>query len=84
MAACVFTHYPEVKRIKAGLLFVVAESFIKADFEADTGLRIFSELDNLLVSRETAYETGVFNPKQNFTCGKWCPVLSCDHNGRSQ
>jgi len=84
MAACVFTHFPEVKRIKAGLLFVVAESFIKADFEADTGLRIFSELDNLLVSRETAYETGVFNPKQNFTCSKWCPVLSCDHNGRSQ
>ena len=83
MAACVFRHFPEVKKVKAGLLFVVCEDFIKAEYEAGTGLSIFSQLDNTLVSRETAYETGVFNPKQNFTCGKWCPVVSCAHNGRN-
>ena len=36
-----------------------------------------------IVSRETAYETGVFNPKKNFTCKAWCPVSECSHNGRN-
>ena len=31
---------------------------------------------------ESAYENDVWNPKQNFTCKAWCPVLSCAHNGR--
>jgi hypothetical protein len=84
MAACVFTHFPEVKTVKAGLLFVVSEEFVKADYKAETGFNIFSELDGALVSRETAYETGVFNPKRNFTCRAWCPVLSCSHNGRNE
>jgi hypothetical protein len=84
MAACVFTHFPEVKTVKAGLLFVVSDEFIKADYKAETGFNVFSELDGTLVARETAYETGVFNPKRNFTCKAWCPVLSCAHNGRSE
>ena len=83
MAACVFTHFPEVKVVKSGLLFVVSDEFVKADYKAETGFNIFSELDGILVARETAYETGVFNPKRNFSCKAWCPVLSCSHNGRA-
>ena len=84
MAACIFVHFPQIKTVKAGLLFVVAEDFIKADYDAGTGLNIFSELDETLASRETAYEYMVFNPKQNFTCKAWCPVIICPHNGRMQ
>lgn len=84
MAACVFTHFPDVKVVKSGLLFVVSDEFVKADYKADTGFSIFSELDGILVAREKAYETGVFNPKRNFTCKKWCPVMECAHNGRNE
>lgn len=84
MAACVFAHFPEIKKVRAGLLFVVAEDLIKAEYQAETGYKIFSELDGLLVSRETAYATGVFNPKKNFSCKAWCPVLDCAHNGRNE
>ncbi len=84
MAACVFAHFPEIKTVRSALLFVIAEDLVKAEYKADTGFGIFSELDGLLVSRETAYETGVFNPKKNFSCKAWCPVLSCSHNGRSE
>lgn len=83
MSACVFLHFPEIERVKAGLLFVVCKDFVRSEYEASTGLNVFSELDGSLVSRETAYETGVFNPKQNFTCKGWCPVLDCSHNGRN-
>jgi hypothetical protein len=82
MAACIFVHFPNIKTVKAGLLFVVVGDFIKADYDAATGLDIFSELDNVLVARETAYDSLVFNPKQNFTCKAWCPVIICPHNGR--
>jgi hypothetical protein len=84
MAACVFAHFPEVKVVKTGLLFVVSEEFVKADFKAETGYSIFSELDDTLTAREAAYESEVFNPKRNFSCKAWCPVLICPHNGRSE
>jgi hypothetical protein len=84
MAACVFLHFPQVKTVKSGLLFVVCRDFIKADYEEGSGFDIFDKLEDTIVSRETAYETGVFNPKKNFTCRAWCPVLICPHNGRNE
>ena len=84
MAACVFIHYPEVEKVRGGLLFVVSKDFIKADYEADTYLKIFSQLDGTLMGRQIAYETGVFNPKVNFSCRGWCPVLDCQHNTKGQ
>jgi len=33
---------------------------------------------------DAAYETNVWNPKQNFTCRAWCPVTNCKHNGREE
>lgn len=84
MAACVFARFPQVKVVKSALLFVVAADLVKADYKVEAGYNIFSELDGTLVSRETAYETGVFNPKKNFSCKAWCPVLDCAHNGRGE
>jgi hypothetical protein len=83
MAACVFVHYPEIEFVRAGLLFVVCKDFIPVDFPIHNKFDIFAKLDDALVSRETAYETGVFNPKKNFTCKAWCPVSECSHNGRN-
>ena len=71
-------------RSRAGLLFVVVGDFIKADYDVQHGFDVFASLDNTLVSRETAYESLVFNPKQNFSCKAWCPVLICPHNGKIQ
>jgi hypothetical protein len=31
-----------------------------------------------------AWATGVFPPKPNGLCGKWCDVLSCEFNGRGK
>lgn len=82
MAACVFLNYPEVKVVKGGLLFVVCNAFIKETYTFDDRFKVFIQLGNLLTRRETAYETGVFNPTPNGLCKKWCEVLSCPHNGR--
>jgi len=83
MAACVFVHYPEIEFVRSGLLFVVCRDFIPVDFSVHNKFDIFAKLDDAIVSRETAYETGVFNAKKNFTCKAWCPVSECSHNGRN-
>lgn len=82
MAACVFLKFPEVKYVKAGLLFVVCNSFVKENYTFDRRFEIFSVLNPILARREVAYNTGVFNANPNGLCRKYCEVLSCPHNGR--
>ena len=81
MAAALFLKYPEVKKIKTSLLFVVSKEFVKEDFSKDYGLSIFSELHGLLSARDAAYEADVWNPRPNGLCSRWCQVKSCPHNG---
>lgn len=84
MAAALFLKYPEIKKIKTSLLFVVSKEFIKEDFKKDWGLDIFAKYNDLLTQREMAYNSGVFNAKPNGLCRQWCGTLSCAHNGRNK
>jgi len=83
MAAALFLKYPELEKIKTSLLFVVSKEFIRAEYEAERGLDIFGELADLLTQREVSYNTGVWNPRPNGLCRRFCEVLSCAHNGRN-
>ena len=82
MALAVFKHFPKVHTVKAGLIFLVANDFIKANFEKEdastTWLKWIQETDRL----EEAHEVNVWNPKPNFTCRKYCLVKDCEHNGK--
>lgn len=84
MSLAIFKHFPEVERIRAGLVFVVCEDFVQANYqkkdENKFWLRWIGETDRLAL----AYETDVWNPKPNFTCKKFCSVLSCEHNGKGE
>ena len=81
IAAAVFTHHPEVKRIKSALAFVVSNEFVKKEHTADMTKSYFAtftpELDRLTV----AEETGVWNAKSGPLCA-YCPVTSCEHHRR--
>jgi hypothetical protein len=81
LAATVFTHYPEIKIIKAGLLFVVSKEFIKETYDANFRLAYFEHFKPLVNQLESSISNNVWNPKRNFTCRKWCPVTTCPHNG---
>ena len=81
MAACIFAKFPEVETVRAALLFVVSGEIKDAVYSRDQGFEIFATLHGLLKQRETAYATGVFNPKPNGLCRKWCST-KCIHNGR--
>lgn len=83
LALLVFKHFPNVKHVRAGLVFFVAESLVKAEFTEDqqsvAWTRWLPEIERL----ETALETDMWNPKPNFTCRKFCAVLDCEHNGKN-
>jgi len=81
LSLAVFRHFPKVKRIKAGLLFVVSKEFVQSEYalegQRDSWLNWFGEINHL----ESCYENDTWNPKPNFTCRKFCPVKDCEHNG---
>ena len=84
MALAVFKHFPKVRRVKAGLVFLVCNDFVAADYEKKdaplTWLKWIAETDRLT----EAYKHDVWNPKPNFTCRKHCLVKDCEHNGKGQ
>lgn len=82
MALAIFKHFPKVRKVKAGLAFLVCNDFVKAQYEKkdapSTWLKWIQETDRL----QASHDNNVWNPKPNFTCRKYCLVTSCEHNGK--
>ena len=83
LSLAMFKHFPQLEKIKAGLLFLVAKDFVKVDYKHDAQgvpwVKWLTETKQL----EAAYTNDVWNAKPNFTCKNYCAVVSCPHNGRS-
>ena len=82
LSLALFKHFPEVKKVKAGLLFMVSKEFVKAEYSVEDtkGWIPWLQATHRL---ETAMITNVWNPNPNFTCRNYCPVLDCLHNGKN-
>lgn len=82
MALAVFKHFPKVRKVKGGLMFLIANDFVKADYDKKDAplawLKWIQETDLIL----NAHDTNVWNAKPNFTCRKFCLVKDCEHNGK--
>ena len=76
MALMTFSHFPEVKFIKAGLLFIAHNTFIAEDYKAEAKesywLSFLPDLARLNLSSEK--DVWPMNPTP--LCG-WCPVDTC-------
>jgi len=79
-----FKHFPQVKSIKAGLLFLVAKDLVPKKYKSEDQTTAWVKWNTDVQQLEAAFQTGVWNPKPNFTCRKFCSVKDCEHNGRSQ
>jgi hypothetical protein len=84
MSLLVFKHFPHVKSVKAGLVFLVSEDLVKAiyvhDFQEKAWTKWLPDIQRL----EKAMETDVWNARPNFTCRKFCAVVDCEHNGKGE
>lgn len=82
LSLAVFKHFPQVKRVKGGLIFVVANEFVKGEFNVEQSSIYWQRWLTGTAQLEKAFEVDVWNPRPNFTCKKWCPVKDCTHNGK--
>lgn len=81
MALTVMAHYPEVQKVRAGLVFVIADAMVKRTYEAEEADVRWGKWYERYAAYEKAHEEGVFNPRPSGLCRAHCPVLSCAHNG---
>jgi hypothetical protein len=82
MALSVFAHFPQVTRVKAGLVFIIAEKFIPADFNVVDRDTLWAPWIKKYARLEKAHETNVWNPIPSGLCRNHCPVVDCPHNGQ--
>ena len=78
LAGAVFSHFPEVMKIKSSLAFVVSNELVAKTHKITERSVYLSVFDNELDQLEAAMDSGVFNPKSGPLCG-WCPVVDCAH-----
>ena len=83
MALATFKHFPEVKKVKAGLLFVIAKALIKEDYLDTTAPMLWKKWLSDYARMEKALDTNTWNPRPSGLCRQHCAVLECPHNGRN-
>jgi hypothetical protein len=79
MALMVFEHFPEVRNIKAGLMFVMHNSFITEEYVRDIKNELWDAFLPDLARLTHSYENNAWQANPTPLCG-WCPVKSCEHH----
>jgi len=79
MSLMVFTHFPDVQKVKAGLLFIMHNSFITEEYLRKDMSKSWDMFEQPLKRLEVSYETDVWQANPTPLC-KWCPVKSCEFN----
>lgn len=81
MALMLMAYYPEVKHVKAGLLFMLHDTFITAEYHRDDIDEMWQRWKNKYARLAASYEHNKWSPNPNGLCRKWCPVEHCEFNG---
>lgn len=84
LTLALFKHFPEVTTVKAGLLFVVHNNFVKESYTRDKEMTMWAKWLPETKRLEAAFENAVWNAKPNFTCKAWCVITKCPHNGKNK
>jgi hypothetical protein len=82
LSIAIFKHFPEIKVVKAGLIFLVAKDLVKDVHHVDNIDDLWAEWGHLIKRIEGSYESNVFNALPNYLCKSYCPVNSCAHCGK--
>ena len=83
MSLAVFAHFPTITKVRAALLFVVANASVMESYKADDKSALWSKWIGKYKQMEKAFDTDVWNAKTSGLCRQHCPVLECPHNGRN-
>ena len=79
MSLMTFAHFPQVNKIKAGLLFVMHNSFITEEYKREDIEKSWGKFEGPLTRLDKAFETNVWPCNPTPLCG-YCPVKTCDYH----
>jgi hypothetical protein len=77
MAIMTFIHFPEVKKIKAGLLFVMHDSFMPEEYDVKDIDKLWNYFLGDLKRLEISFDNNLWIANPTGLCG-WCPVKKCE------
>jgi hypothetical protein len=83
MALMVFKHFPNVRRVTAGLLFVLKDIVVKHSVEREDEHKLWWAYRERVARIEKAHYNGVWNPTPSGLCRRYCPVETCEFCGRN-
>ena len=80
LVACgLFAKFPEIKKVRSALLFVVSKEFVKAEHYSEMLIKYMESPSKDVARIEAALDNGVWNPIQGPLC-KFCAVRDCEYN----
>ena len=78
MALMTFCHFPDVQKIKAGLIFIMKDSFVNEEYYRKDMHKSWEMFEQPLKRLESSYDNDTWEPNPTPLCG-WCSVDSCEH-----
>ena len=79
MALMTFIHFPKVQKIKAGLLFVMHNSFITEQYVRWDMDKYWKDFEQSLARLDMSYDNNIWQANPTPLC-RYCPVKSCEYN----
>jgi hypothetical protein len=81
MAQCVFSHYPEIQKVRAEFAWLKENATTREDFHRSDMPAFWRDMWPRIQLLKQAADTMNYPPKQGGLCRKWCPVKVCPHWG---
>lgn len=82
MAQCLFSHFPKLQFVRTEFVWLKEDATTREDFQRSDMEKLWVGLMPRVLALKEAYETKAYPPKPGFLCQRYCPVKSCDYNGK--
>jgi hypothetical protein len=82
MAMMIFKHFPHIRSVTGGLLFVLKGTLQKYKVTRDMEAVLWWKWRERVAKLDAALYHDKWQVKPSGLCKKYCPCLGCEHNGR--
>jgi len=82
MAQCIFSHYPEVLRVRAEYVWLKEDATTGENFSRESLKFLWTNVLPRVDKMKAAGEAQNYPPTPSFLCKRYCPVTSCDFHGK--
>lgn len=82
MAQCVFSHYPQVQKIRTEFIWLQEDATTREDFTRTSLSSLWPGLRNRVSILQNSSNSNSWPTKPNKFCGQYCRVETCFHHGK--